>query len=149
MSTWTYICIFSGANFPSIPFHVPRYPSSFDRAREAKLGRQRSCDRIPVRPVSRTGTIRPATGTREVSFCLAKIRPVNLTPKRTDLTVAGLTSYMIASFYIIFYFVFCTLTVKGSRNRGPNQGPVGGRKNTLASSCYVVSRDFCLTDRMK
>ena len=53
VSTWTYICIFLGDNnFPSIPFHVPRYPSSFDHAKEAKLGCQRSCDRIPVHPVS-------------------------------------------------------------------------------------------------
>ena len=99
VSTWTYICIFLGDNnFPSIPFHVPRYPSflpsflSFDHAKEAKLGCQRSCDRIPVHPVSRTGTICPAAGTREVSFCLAEIRPVKLTPERADLTVTTRTS---------------------------------------------------------
>lgn len=71
--------------------HVPRYPSSFDRGR-SKFSCHRSCDRIPVPPVSRTGTIRPATGTREVFFCLAKIKPVKLTPERTDLTVLPLAS---------------------------------------------------------
>lgn len=58
-----------GAKFSSIPIHVPRYPSTGGEERR-EIHWQRSCDRIPVHPVSRAGTIRPAIRTREVSFCL-------------------------------------------------------------------------------
>ena len=81
-STWTYICIFSAWGqvfFDSHP-RAPLYPSPREEERKGEIHWQRSCDRIPVHPVSRAGTIRPATRTREASFCLGW----EIKPRETD-----------------------------------------------------------------